>query len=254
MSTTAVTERQTGNPAFNEQLYGAAARGAPAMTVQGTAAKGFVLTAFVIAGAAFGWSSVEPDFLGRIVWPWWTWWVSLAAFVIAIVTLRRPESAAVGGIVYSLLQGAFLGAVSAVYEIRFEGIVGQTVVLTIGVLLGTLTLYLLGVVRASGRLVRGVMVAMVGLVMLYLFGFILSLFGVDAYFWAQPTSFGIFFSVLIVGLAALNLVIDFDSIERLSTAGAPKQFEWLAAFGLIITLVWLYLEVLRLIALSRARQ
>jgi len=153
-----------------------------------------------------------------------------------------------------VLEGGILGAVSAIYEVRFDGIVVEAVILTISVLFATLILYLIGVVKGSNRLARGVTVAMGGLVLLYLFGWIMSLFGVDAAFWARPSSFGIFFSVVIVGLAALNLVLDFDMIERFSAEGAPKQMEWYAAFGLILTLVWLYLEVIRLIALSRARQ
>ena len=111
---------------------------------------------------------------------------------------------------------------------------------------------LVEIVMALGILAT-VLIAMGGLILLYLFGWILTWFGVDAAFWARPTSFGLFFSVVIIGLAALNLVLDFDMIERLSNAGAPKQMEWYAAFGLILTLVWLYLEVLRFIALSRSR-
>jgi uncharacterized YccA/Bax inhibitor family protein len=179
--------------------------------------------------------------------------VGLAAFAFAMMTVLRPQSAAITGLVYAVLEGAMLGAISAIYEIRFDGVVVQAVILTIGVLVGTLVLYLLGLVRATGRLARGVIVAMTGLVLLYLFGWIMSLFGVDAAFWARPTSFGIFFSIVVVGLAALNLVLDFDMIERFSEAGAPKQMEWYAAFGLVLTLVWLYLEVLRLIALTRNR-
>jgi uncharacterized YccA/Bax inhibitor family protein len=248
-------EKETGNPAFNPAAYAAAPKTAPAtMTVAGTAFKALIYSFVLIAAAVGGWSSVTPDPGGAVVWPGWVWWVGLAAFVFAMVTIARPESAALTGLVYAALEGAVLGAISAIYEIRFDGIIVQAVILTIAVLLGTLLLYLFGIVRATSRLARGVIVAMGGLVMLYLFGWILSLFGVDAAFWARPTSFGIFFSVVVVGLAALNLVLDFDMIERFSAAGAPRQREWYAAFGLVLTLVWLYLEVLRLIALSRARQ
>jgi uncharacterized YccA/Bax inhibitor family protein len=213
-----------------------------------------VYTVVLIAAAVGGWSSVTPDPSGRVVWPGWIWWVGLAAFAFAMITVSRPQSAAITGLIYAVLEGAMLGAISAVYEVRFDGVVVQAVILTIAVLVGTLVLYLLGLVRATGRLARGVIVAMTGLVLLYLFGWIMSLFGVDAAFWARPTSFGIFFSVVIVGLAALNLVLDFDMIGRFSEAGAPRQMEWYAAFGLVLTLVWLYLEVLRLIALTRSRQ
>jgi uncharacterized YccA/Bax inhibitor family protein len=246
--------RETGNPAFNPARYDTrAAPGRPTLSVRGTAAKAFVFTLFVIGGAVLGWSQVTPDAGGRVAWPWWTWWVGLAAFVFAVITLSRPQAAAATGLVYAVLEGTVLGAVSAIYEVRWDGIVVQAVILTIGVLLATLALYLVGLVRGSTKLARGVTVAMGGLVLLYLFGWILWLFGVDAAFWAEPTSFGIFFSIVVVALAALNLVLDFDMIERLSTRGAPKNLEWFAAFGVILTLVWLYLEVLRLIALSRER-
>ena len=242
----------TGNPAFKPSRYeDVTAAGERTMTVTGTAAKALLFTLVVIAGAVLGWSRVTPDASGAVMWPWWTWWVGLAAFAFAILTLVRPESAALTGLMYSALQGAVMGAISAIYEIRWDGIVSQAVILTIAVLVATLVLYLLGIVKGSPRLARGVYVAMGGLLVLYLFGWILTWFGVDAAFWARPTSFGLFFSVVIVGLAALNLVLDFDTIERLSTSGAPKQMEWLAAFGVVLTLVWLYLEVVRLVALSR---
>lgn len=247
--------RETGNPAFDPSRF--AARPAvdrATMTVAGTAGKALIFTAVLIGAAVAGWSSVTPDPGGAVVWPGWTWWVGLAAFVVAMITVTRPQSAALTGLVYAVLEGGILGAVSAIYEVRFDGIVVEAVILTISVLFATLILYLIGVVKGSNRLARGVTVAMGGLVLLYLFGWIMSLFGVDAAFWARPSSFGIFFSVVIVGLAALNLVLDFDMIERFSAEGAPKQMEWYAAFGLILTLVWLYLEVIRLIALSRARQ
>jgi uncharacterized YccA/Bax inhibitor family protein len=247
-------QHQTGNPAFNPAAYTAVRDSrAATMTVPGTAFKALVYTAVLVAAAVGGWTSVTPDPSGRVVWPGWTWWVGLAAFAFAMITVVKPQTAAITGLVYAILQGTMLGAISAIYEVRFDGVVVQAVILTIAVLVGTLVLYLLGLVRATGRLVRGVIVAMTGLVLLYLFGWIMSLFGVDAAFWARPTSFGIFFSIVVVGLAALNLVLDFDMIRRFSEAGAPRNMEWYAAFGLVLTLVWLYLEVLRLIALTRSR-
>jgi uncharacterized YccA/Bax inhibitor family protein len=247
--------RQTGNPALDPARYPTVEIiGRSVMTVAGTAAKAAVYMLALVVAAAAAWSSITPDEGGAVVWPWWTWWVGLGAFVVAMITLARPQVAAAGGFVYALLEGALLGAISAIYEVRFDGIVTQAVILTIAVLAATLALYLMGAVRATRRFTRGLIVAMGGLLLLYLFGWVMSLFGADAAFWARPTSFSLFFSVAIVALAAMNLVLDFDMIERLSSAGAPKQMEWYAAFGLILTLVWLYLEVIRLIALSRSRR
>ena len=202
------------------------------MTVSSTAGKAFVFTAVLVAAAVTGFTTVTPDPGGAAVWPLWSWWVGLAALVVAMLTLARPLFAALTGLIYAVLEGLMLGAVSAVYEVRFDGIVVQAVILTIAVLVATLLLYMVGAVNASGRLARGVTVAMGGLVLLYLFGWISSLFGVDAAFWARPTSFGIFVSVAVVALAALNLELDFDMIENLSGSGAPRNMEWYAAFGL----------------------
>lgn len=252
-SATAPPERQTGNPALDPARYPTGARAHP-MTVRGTAAKSLVFTVMLVGAAVAGWSTVLPDPSGQVSWPWWTWWVGLAAFVLAMITLAQPRTAAVTGLAYAALEGFLLGAISAVYDVRFDGIVVQAVILTVAVLLATLLLHLLGVLQATSRMARGVTVAMGGLVLLYAFGWVLSIFGVDIAFWARPTSFSLFFSVAVVGLAAFNLVLDFDMIESLSEAEAPKSMEWVAAFGLILTLVWLYLEVIRLIALSRSRQ
>lgn len=245
-------ERQTGNPALDPSRYPTGVRDRP-MTVRGTAAKSLVLTVVLVVAAVGGWSSVVPDPGGQVTWPWWTWWVGLVAFVLAMITLARPRLAAVTGLAYAVVEGWLLGAVSAIYDVRFDGIVAQAVILTVAVLFATLALHLVGAVRATSRMARGVTVAMGGLVLLYGFGWLMSLFGIDVAFWARPTSFGLFFSVAVVALAALNLVLDFDMIESLSEAEAPREMEWVAAFGLILTLVWLYLEVIRLIALSRSR-
>jgi uncharacterized YccA/Bax inhibitor family protein len=246
--------RQTGNPAFNASRYTAASTDQSTMTVPGTVAKSMYFAVLLIAGALVGWSSVTPDASGAVVWPWWTWWVGLAAFVVAIITLRNPQGAALTGSLYALLQGTVMGAVSAIYDVIWNGIVLQATVVTIAIMLSVLVLYLLGVLRASPRFVKMVVIGTAGIALLYLFALIMSLFGVDLTFWAKPTSAGIFWSLVIVALAAFNFVLDFDAIERYSAAGAPKVYEWQAAFGVILTLVWLYLEVLRLIALSRSRQ
>lgn len=246
--------RQTGNPAFKASLYTATDKGQATMTVSGTVAKAMFFTALVIAGALVGWTSVTPDASGAVVWPWWTWWVGLAAFVVAMITIRNPQGAALTGSLYALLQGTVVGAVSAIYDVVWNGIVLQATIVTIAIMLSVLVLYLVGVLRATPRFVKIVIIGTAGVALLYLFALIMAIFGVDLVFWAKPTSAGIFWSLVIVALAAMSFVLDFDAIERYSAEGAPKVNEWQAAFGIILTLVWLYLEVLRLIALSRARE
>jgi uncharacterized YccA/Bax inhibitor family protein len=249
-----VQERQTGNPAFKEEVYVPAGRDESVMTVSGTVMKAFFFTAILIVGAVMGWSFVEPDASGAIVWPWWSWWLSLGAFVMALITIMNPHLAAVTGSIYSLLQGMVMGALSAVYDAAWNGIVLQAVIVTIAIMVAVLVLYLLGVLRATPRFTKMVIIGTAGVALLYLFAFIMALFGVDAVFWSKPTSAGLFWALVVVALAALNFVLDFDAIERYVAAGAPKQLEWHAAFGVILTLVWLYLEVLRMIVRSRARQ
>ena len=249
-----VQERQTGNPAFKEEVYAPAGWDESVMTVSGTVMKAFFFTAILIVGAVMGWSFVEPDASGAIVWPWWSWWLSLGAFVMALITIMNPHLAAVTGLIYSLLQGMVMGALSAIYDAAWNGIVLQAVIVTIAIMVAVLVLYLLGVLRATRRFTKMVIIGTAGVALLYLFAFIMALFGVDAAFWSKPTSAGLFWTLVVVALAALNFVLDFDSIERYVAAGAPKQLEWHAAFGVILTLVWLYLEVLRMIARSRARQ
>lgn len=252
-STAPTGTRQTGNPAFDPSLYDVAPAGQATMTVPGTVGKAMYFSVLLIAGAVLGWSSVTPDASGAVVWPWWTWWVSLAAFVVALITQRNPQGAALTGSIYAVLQGTVMGAVSAIYDIVWNGIVLQATIVTIAIMLAVLVLYSLGVLRATPRFVKIVVLGTAGVALLYLFAFVMSLFGIDMAFWAKPTSAGIFWSLVIAALAALNFVLDFEAIERYSAAGAPKVFEWQAAFGIILTLVWLYLEVLRLIALSRSR-
>ena len=178
----------------------------------------------------------------------------MAAFVMALITIMNPRLAGLTGSIYSLLQGMVMGAISAIYDVAWNGIVLQAVIVTVAIMISVLVLYLLGVLKATRRFTKMVIIGTAGIALLYMFAFILSLFGIDAAFWAKPTSAGIFWTIVIVAIAALNFVLDFDAIERYVRAGAPKQLEWHAAFGIILTLVWLYLEVLRMIALSRSRQ
>ena len=249
-----VQTRQTGNPAFKQEVYQPAGRDQSTMTVAGTVMKAFFFAIILIVGAVMGWSIVEPDASGAIVWPSWSFWLSLAAFVMALITIMNPRLAPVTGSLYSLLQGMVLGAISDIYDVSWNGIVLQAVIVTIAIMMAVLVLYLLGVLRATRRFTKMLVIATAGIALLYLFAFVLSLFGVDAVFWTKPTSAGIFWTLVVVVIAALNFVLDFDAIERYVAAGAPKELEWHAAFGVILTLVWLYLEVLRMIALSRARQ
>ncbi|HEY7703942.1 MAG TPA: Bax inhibitor-1/YccA family protein [Acidimicrobiia bacterium] len=243
------------NPALNSRVFGSVSGTVEeTMTVSGTAAKAMLYLVVLLGAATWGWNQVTPLPGGAVRWPSWVIWVSLGAFGAAMVATFVPRIAPLMGAVYSGLQGAAMGAISAIYEIAWEGIVKQAVLVTLGVMLVTLVAYATGLVKVGPRFRTGVIIATAGIALVYLVGWLWSLFTGGVPFYAQSTSIGIWFSVLVVGLAAFNLLLDFDLIARRSQEGAPKRLEWYAAFGLMVTLVWLYLEVLRLLALTRGRR
>jgi uncharacterized YccA/Bax inhibitor family protein len=149
------------------------------------------------------------------------------------------------------LPHRFLGALSKAFEVRWDGIVFQAVLATVGVFFATLALYVFGVVKVTRKFTMVVMGATFGILLLYLFGWILSIFGVDVVFWNEPTGLGIAVSVAICIVASLNLFLDYEFIRQASINGAPQFMEWYGAFGIMVTLVWLYIEMLRLLALLR---
>jgi uncharacterized YccA/Bax inhibitor family protein len=235
------------------------------MTAAGTVRATLVLLAFTLAGAAFGWSQVETT--TRTVrtpaggtttvtaadMPGWLWLGVLGALGVAFVVIAKPKLARVLGPVYGLLYGAALGGISAAYEAQWDGVVPQAVLATVSVFVVMLVLYATGAVRVTPRLRMAIIGATAGIFLLYLVSIVLSLFGVDLLFWREPSALGIGISVLIVGVAAFNLLLDFDFIDRSVAAGAPKHLEWYGAFGLTVTIVWLYLELLRLLSLLQRR-
>jgi len=172
---------------------------------------------------------------------------------MALITIFRPRSAGITAPVYALLEGLFLGGISAVMESSYPGIVFQAVLLTLGTMASMLVLYRSGFIRVTAKFRLGVMAATGGIAMIYFLTIILSLFGIRLPFIHEGGLFGIGFSLFVVGIAALNLVLDFDFIEQGARRGLPKYMEWYSAFGLLVTLVWLYIEILRLLAKLRSR-
>ena len=172
---------------------------------------------------------------------------------MAILTVFKPMLARYTAPVYALLQGLFLGAISHVYEAQWSGIVVQAVLGTVGVFGAMLFLYTQRIIRVTNRTRRMVVAATFGVMVIYLVGAVVSLFGGSVSFINSPSLFGILFSVAVVGIAAFNLLLDFDVIERAEQSAAPRQLEWFAAFGLMVTVVWLYLEILRLLGKLNSR-
>ena len=156
--------------------------------------------------------------------------------------------------IYAVLQGLMLGGISKYFEVSFPGIVNQAVFLTFGTLGALLLAYKSGVIKATENFKLGIFAATGGIAMLYLINIVMSFFGSGIGFIHNNSTFGIIFSFGVVIIAALNLVLDFDFIEEGSERGAPKYMEWYGAFGLLVTLIWLYLEILRLLAKLQSRR
>ena len=249
------------NPVLNERSFrrgieevGAEPRG---MSASGTYAIAGVMLGIVVAAAAFGWSQVEIVNVGghkEALTPAWTWLAFLITFVVAIVGAFAYRAAPITSVLYALGEGSLLGIASRYYDLRFDGIVAQALLATLCIFVAVYLLYSLRIVKVTSRFATGVIAATGGFVLLYLVVWLLSLFGVDFRFLYTPTPLGIGISVLIVILGALNLTLDFAFIERSAEAGAPRFMQWYGAFGLMISLIWIYVSVLRLLALLQARQ
>jgi uncharacterized YccA/Bax inhibitor family protein len=168
-----------------------------------------------------------------------------------MVCVFKPKASPYLAPLYAVVEGLFLGVISKAFEILWDGIVFHAVLATIGVFFATLALYVFGVVKGTRRFQMIVIGATFGIFFLYLFGALLSLFGVDIVFWNQPTALGIIISVVICCVAPLNVFLDYEFIRQASINGAPKYTDWYGAFGIMVTLVWIYLEMLRLLSLLR---
>ena len=180
----------------------------------------------------------------------------IAAFIVAIVTIFKKSWAPVTVPLYAILEGSLLGGISYMYNTMYDGIVSQAIQLTVGILLALLFAYKSGYIKATENFKLGVFAATGGIAIIYLINFVMSFFGTGLPVMDINNSsmFSIGFSLVVVIIASLNLVLDFDFIEEGVEKGAPKYMEWYGAFGLMITLVWLYLEILRLLAKLNSRR
>jgi uncharacterized YccA/Bax inhibitor family protein len=242
----------TSNPAFSQELFPGYEQvfGVPrstTMTVQGTVGKTFILVAVLMAAAVWSWNATA----GQTLAPGLLLVSVLGGFVVATITVFKPTVAPWTAPVYAALEGLFLGAVSQVIELRYgakvPGIAMQAVTLTCGVLTIMLFAYMTRIVRVTDTLRMGIVAATGALCLFYFVSILLSFFGVGIPLIFSATPLGIGFSLFVVGLAAFNLLLDFDFIDKAAQRGAPKYMEWYGAFGLMVTLVWLYLEILRLL-------
>ena len=238
---------RTSNPALRDEFFtGAAVSGTERMTIRGTVNKTLFLLFLVVGGASFTWMKVFSGDVNSV--PIWMGAGAILGFILAMVTIFKREWAGVTAPAYALAEGVFIGGISAFFEARYPGIALQSVALTFGTLLTMLGVYRSGLITVTDKFRMGVVAATGGVALLYLASWILGMFGVDLGFMQGSGALSIGLSFFVVGLAALNLVLDFDFIERASAYGLPKYMEWYGAFSLMVTLVWLYLEILRLMS------
>lgn len=172
----------------------------------------------------------------------------IGGFILAIVIIIKKEWAPYLAPAYALAEGLFLGVISAMYSGLYDGIVLQAVGLTFGTFVAMLILYRTRVIRATEKFRAVVFTATAGIAIFYLLAMVLHMFNINMPFLHDSSMIGVIFSLVVVAVAALNLILDFDMIETGAAQGAPKYFEWYASFGLLITLIWLYLEILRLLS------
>jgi uncharacterized YccA/Bax inhibitor family protein len=243
---------RTANPALtNETFQPAYTAGAPTMTINGTVHKTAFLLMLVMVPAMWVWNMAMQNPPTAV--PWMIGGL-IGGLVVALVTCFKKEWSPVTAPLYALAEGLFVGGISAFYQQQFQGIVLQAAMLTFGTLFALLAAYRSGWIKCTQNFRLGVVAATGGIAFVYLLSMILRMFGVNMSFMYDASLLSIGISVFVVIIAALNLVLDFDFIEGGSEVGAPKYMEWYAAFGLLVTLIWLYLEILRLLAKLSSRR
>lgn len=244
---------QSGNPALNHSAFLDAGTGtlstsdANAMSIEGTINKTTLLLLLVTFTAAGTWMQLDlvnnpggalPYVIGGLI----------GGLVFALITIFKSEWAHITAPAYAVFEGLFIGAVSAHYEMKYPGIVMQAAGLTFGTLAAMLMVYRSGLIEVTDKFRTGIVAATGGICLVYLVSIVANLFGTQVPYIHEGGIIGIGFSLFVVGIAALSLLLDFDMIESGVNAGAPKQLEWYGAFGLTVTLVWLYIEFLRLLS------
>ncbi|MCF0206604.1 MAG: Bax inhibitor-1/YccA family protein [Bacteroidales bacterium] len=244
---------RTSNPIFGDRVFANEASHSTSlgqtMTIKGAINKTLILFSFLLLGAIVSWKMTAAGntaALGLAI-P-----ASIGALVLALITSFFKKAAPITAPLYSVCEGFLLGSISALFNMAYSGIVFQAITLTLLVFGLMLFLYKTGILRASSKFTKGVFAATMAIGIFYLVSFIAGFFttGISDYLFEHPL-LGIVISVIIVVVAALNLVLDFSFIEDSANSGAPKYMEWYAGFGLMVTLVWLYVEILRLLSYLR---
>lgn len=243
---------RSGNPALSKKSFEGfdVFDQSHVMTVGGTVVKTSILLALVTGSAAITWNAVleqnantGPLMMGGM----------FAGLIFGLITCFKPNWSPVTAPIYAIAEGLFLGGLSAMINARYPGIAFQAVGLTFGTLASLLFAYSTGLIKATENFKLGVVAATGGICLVYLASIVMGFFGIAIPFIHGSGPIGIGFSAFVVIIAALNLVLDFDFIEHGAERGAPKYMEWYGAFGLMVTLIWLYIEILRLLAKLNSR-
>ncbi|HCY35600.1 MAG: hypothetical protein DKM50_13850 [Candidatus Margulisiibacteriota bacterium] len=238
---------RTGNPALQGDLVPSTRSFDPLqeMSIEGTTNKSFILLALAALSSWWIWSN--PTLMSLFLVG------MIGGFIVALITIFKKNWAPVTAPLYAVLEGFALGGLSVYMELEYPGIVLQAISLTFGTLFVMLAAYRTGIIKVTEKFRLAVFIATGGIALVYITDLILSLFGIKVSFIYQNGAIGILFSLFVVAIAALNLILDFDVIETLSASGVPKYMEWYGAFSLMVTLVWLYLEIIRLLSKLRNR-
>lgn len=248
------TQLKSSNPVLSRGTFNVTAEHVgygPAMTISGTVNRAGILLLLVLVTAIWSWdrfyTTQDMSSIGGL-----TMVGAFGGFIAAMVTVFKKEWSPITAPIYALLEGLFIGSLSAVLELRFPGIAIEAVALTFGTCLCMLMAYRVGLIRVTQRFALGMVAATGGVALVYVASMILSLFHVQIPGIFGNGPIGIVFSLVVCGIAALNLILDFNFIEEGARRGAPKFMEWYSAFGLMVTLIWLYIEILNLLAKLRS--
>ncbi|QHI70936.1 Bax inhibitor-1/YccA family protein [Tichowtungia aerotolerans] len=234
---------RTANPALNAKTFDVADAGSAVMTLEGTVSRTAIMLALLFTATVVTWNPSAPQ-TGNA----WMLAGGVGGFIIALFTIFNKKAAPITAPIYAICEGLLLGGFSSMFERIYPGIVVQAILLTFGTLGALLLAYTSRLIKPTENFKLGVVAATGGIALFYFVSFILGVFGVGVPLLHSSGLFGIGFSAVVVVVAALNLVLDFDFIEQGAERGAPKYMEWYAAFGLTVTLVWLYMEILRLLS------
>ncbi|GIS42692.1 MAG: membrane protein [Candidatus Neomarinimicrobiota bacterium] len=241
---------RSGNPALNRNTFSntGTVSGDQAMTIDGTVNKTSLCLLLLMTSAIYTWNN--PELSPVLFFP-----IIIGTFVLLLITLFNKKMAPFTVPMYCLLEGGLLGGISALADAMYPGIANQAICLTFGILAALLMLYKSKMIAVTDNFRLGIFSATFGIFIVYMLNIVLSLFGVSFMgpLFGNSTT-GILFSLFVVGIAAFNLVLDFDFIEQGAEQGAPKYMEWYGAFGLMITLIWLYIEILNLLMKLRSRR